>query len=153
MVKLGVILLVKLNDAYWHQRMTTNAFVLSVKKLVKSTPGEINHTLTHSLWHILTRKCSHTLPLPISLSHFHTPLSLSPSCPLSHTRTHMLTGKGSNPDCKHFIMMCPNAVFLPLSLILSTPIPTNRNICIFPQPNIQQWKAQKKTSFGHVIKP
>ncbi len=38
-VKLGIILLVKLNGAYWRQRMTTNTIALCAKRLVKSTPG------------------------------------------------------------------------------------------------------------------
>ncbi len=40
MVKLGVILLVKLNSPYWRQRMTTGAFGLCAKRLMKLTPGE-----------------------------------------------------------------------------------------------------------------
>jgi hypothetical protein len=38
-VKLGVILLVKLNGAYWRQRRTTGAFALCTKRMMKLTPG------------------------------------------------------------------------------------------------------------------
>jgi hypothetical protein len=38
MVNLGVILLVKLNGTYWRQRMTTCAFALCAKRLMKLTP-------------------------------------------------------------------------------------------------------------------
>jgi hypothetical protein len=38
MVKLGVILLVKMNSAYWHQRASTGAFALCAIRLVKLTP-------------------------------------------------------------------------------------------------------------------
>ncbi len=41
MVKLGVILLVKLNGAYWCQRMLTGTFELCTIRLVKLTPDVI----------------------------------------------------------------------------------------------------------------
>jgi hypothetical protein len=38
MVKLGIILLVKLNSGYWRQKMTNSALALCAKRLMKLTP-------------------------------------------------------------------------------------------------------------------